>query len=99
MESDTNKGITKPCPECKKILLSSADMAGYGEFKQNIKCAYCGTLVRVEVTTKPKTYITITKVLGLITLIGLCAWQVILSLGINSKFTYLITTYGFHFPK
>lgn len=80
-----------PCPECKKTLIAAIELVGHATFKQNIKCAYCGTKISVEVGQKP--YVEVSKLITIIILGIISAYQLILVSGLPQKFAYLLSAY------
>lgn len=56
--------ITKPCPDCKKILLSDAEFKDSGTFK--MKCNHCGKLLRIIIDKIIKVDIILAMILILI---------------------------------
>lgn len=65
MKLSKNLGITKSCPECRKTLIKAVNFQGEGSFKT--KCPHCKSLIMVEV--KPKTMVTLSKIVILIVII------------------------------
>lgn len=96
MDSESNRGITKACPECRKILIAVAEMVGYGQFHQNIKCAYCGT--RLKIVIGQKTFITVSKVL-LVILAIIFTYQVLLLDKLNTNLSSLIQNYDYSITR
>lgn len=95
-----DKGITKACPECRKILIASAEMIGYGQFEQNIKCAYCGT--RLKIVVGQKTFIAISKIIGIVFIVSFIAssfYQLAVLTQLNANLSYLIQNYDFNIQK
>lgn len=54
-----NLGVTKACPECKKVVIRDGNFNGTGSFRT--KCPHCKSLVLVQINPKP--LITVTKLL------------------------------------
>lgn len=69
-----NTGITKACPNCRKILIKSGNFAGTGSFYT--KCPHCKTIVLAEI--KPSLTLTKVVVAGLLFLMVLLAIGVVL---------------------
>lgn len=89
----TNKGLARPCPECKKSLIMAAEMVGFGHFEYNMKCAYCGVRVRITIGQKP--FVTVTKLVVLILLVAF-SYQLFLVSKLNVTLTSLMTNYEFN---
>lgn len=89
MEKESkNLGITKACPECRRILIKSANIIGHGSFKT--KCPHCKTLITLEVGQK--TFINVFKTAILIVFI-ISAIQIFVLNSLNDKFAYLLNSY------
>lgn len=83
-----NLGITKACPECRKILIKSANIIGNGSFKT--KCPHCNSFITISIGQK--TFINVFKAVSVIILV-ISAVQLFVLNGLNQKFAYLINNY------
>lgn len=83
-----NLGITKACPECRKILIKSANIIGNGSFKT--KCPHCHSLITIEIGQR--TFVNVFKVLAVMIVIVSVAQLFFIS-GLNSKVAFLIENY------
>jgi phage FluMu protein Com len=84
-----NLGITKACPECRKILIKSANIIGNGSFKT--KCPHCKSLIEVQVGQK--TFISLFKAIAVVVLI-ISVVQLFLISGLNTKFAYVLDKFN-----
>jgi len=100
IDEGSKKGITAPCPDCRRAVLGAAELVGFGEMEWNTRChnPKCRIRLHIKAEQKIKTKITITKILVvLITLVGI--YQLITLRALEQSFAYLIETYGFKVPE